>query len=518
MKTFILQLEPHDDITSAKDKMGWGKSSHILVVWPEKEKILNRQLDLILLKRSAVALGSQIALVSRDPRVRYYAPRLGIPVYSSLSKARSSIWRLPRRFRRIQSSNKEPYNRERTVSEAGVPGYHRAPPTRPVKEIHRLHPLVRIGLFLAGVVSILLLAAVLLPGAEIYLQPQVNDQGLTIPVRASPDIASIQLTGQVPLRKINVIVEGRDSLPAISRQSFPDHSASGSALFTNLTDQAVEIPTGTVVRSLGDAPQRFRVSSPGTIPSGPGQSLALPVSSLVPGPSGNLPAGSLVAIEGQLGTSLSVTNPQPTINGTERLLPVPEDADRQELADRLKQSLQITALAEMEQDLAEGDVLIPASIHLAEVLDQDYQPAAGQPADELRLLLRVNYEAFCVAQQDINSLVEILLNSSLPEGFMPVDGSLKIENLGDPVFQGDAAEWTLRASRQVQAVLPEPQAVQLALGLDPQSAKLKLAANLDLGDAPVIRLVPSWWPRLPYIPLRIKVQVIQPEVLAQEIQ
>jgi len=231
-----------------------------------------------------------------------------------------------------------------------------------------------------------------------------------------------------------------------------------------------------------------------------------------------LPAGSLVAIEGQLGTSLSVTNPLPTINGTERLLPVPEDADRQELADRLKQSLQITALAEMEQDLAEGDMLIPASIRLVEVLDQDYQPAAGQPADELRLLLRVNYEAFSVAQQDINSLVEILLNSSLPEGFVPLDGSLKIENLGDPVFQGDAAEWSLRASRQVQAVLPEPQAVQLALGLDPKSAEVRLAASLDLQDAPVIRLVPSWWPRLPYIPLRIKVQVIQPEVLAQEIQ
>lgn len=518
MKTFILQLEPHDDITSAKDKMGWGKSSHILVVWPEKDKILNRQLDLILLKRSAGALGSQIALVSRDPRVRYHAPRLGIPVYSSLSKARSSIWRLPRRFRRIQSSNKEPYNRERTVSEAGIPGYHKVPLTRPVKEIHRLHPLVRIGLFLAGVISILLLAAVLLPGAEIYLQPQVNDQDLTIPVSANPDISSIHLTGQVPLRKINVIVEGRDSLPAFSRQSFPDRSSSGSALFTNLTDQAVDIPTGTVVRNLGDAPQRFRVSSPGTVPAGPGRSLALPVSSLIPGLSGNLPAGSLVAIEGQLGTSLSVTNPQPTDNGNERLLPVPEDADRQELADRLMQSLQITALAEMEQDLAEGDVLIPDSIHLAEVLDQDYQPAAGQPADELRLLLRVNYEAFHIAQQDINFLVETLLNSSLPDGFVPMAGTLKIENLGDPVFQGDAAEWLLRASRQVQAVVPESQSVQLALGLDPQSAKGRLAANLELQDAPVIRLVPSWWPRLPYIPLRIKIQVIQPEVLAQEIQ
>ena len=518
MKTFILQLEPHDDITSAKDKMGWGKSSHILVVWPEKDKILNRQLDLILLKRYAGALGSQIALVSRDPQVRYFAPRLGIPVYSSLSKAQSSIWRLPRRFRRLQVSNTEPFNRGLTIPEGGSPVYSRVPLNRPVKEIYRLHPLVRIGLFLAGVLSFLLLAALLLPGAEISLQPHVQEQGLTLPIHASSEIPSVQLTGQVPFKKIHVIVEGRDSLPAASRQSFPDRPASGSVLFTNLTDQVLEIPTGTVVRSLGDPPQRFQVSSPGTIPAGSGRSLALPVSGLVPGPAGNLVAGSLVAIEGQLGTSLSVTNPLPTLHGNERLLPVPEEPERQELADQLKHSLQITALAEMEQDLPEGDVLIPASIRLAEVLDQDYQPAAGQPADELRLLLRLNYEAYSVAQQDLQSLAEILLNSSLPDGYLPVDGTLKITHLSDPVFQGNAAEWSLRASRQVRAVLPESQAVQLALGRDPQSAIRRLVANLDLQDAPQIRLVPSWWPRLPYLPLRIRIKVVQPEFLAQEIR
>ena len=73
MKTQILQLETYDDQVSACDKIKWSQADRILLVWPARGKILNRKLDLLLLKRQSIAQGAQLALVTRDaanPRPR----------------------------------------------------------------------------------------------------------------------------------------------------------------------------------------------------------------------------------------------------------------------------------------------------------------------------------------------------------------------------------------------------------------------------------------------------------------
>jgi Baseplate J-like protein len=503
MKTYILQLEPNDDITSVKDKMGWGKSSRILVVWPKNEQILSQRLDLILLRRHAAALGTQLALVVRNARIRYTALRLGIPVFTSLSKAQDAAWRLPHRFRSVHSSSREAFLEERNSAERLQTILYRPPASS-----RQLHPLVRFGIFSTSVLSVFLLAALLLPSATIRLTPEINEQVLTIAVRAAPEIPTVQVSGALPVTKTSVVVEGVDYLPASSRITLPDQPAVGEVLFTNLTDQQVEIPAGTVVRSLGQVPQRFEVIPTASIPPGPGQTMSVPVRCLDPGLAGNLPAGSLVGMEGNLGTALSVTNPLPTHEGSERTLPSPTDNDRNVLTKRLKESLQKAALSELEKSLAADDVLIPTSIQMAEILDQDFQPARGLPANELQLVLRARYEAFSVSQQDIQSLIEMVLNLNQPAGYEPIAGTLKITRLGEPDFQGNTAGWSLEARRQVQARLGESQAVRLSLGQDPRAARVRLAGNLPLMGAPVIDLLPKWWPRLPYLPLRIRVQVI----------
>lgn len=510
MKTFILTIEPHDDLTSARDKMGWGKSSRILIVWPEKEKTLNRKLDLVLLKRHAESLGTQIALVSRDRHIRYYAPRLGIPVYNNLAKARNAVWRLPRRFRRWQLPSSDTLRRVHSADEAPASNLERLALMRPDREMRRLHPVVRVGFFLAGVLSFLLLAANLLPGAEIQLVPRLKEQRLTFRVQASPGISEVQLSGQLPVRTYSAVVEGRESQPASKMVDFPDRLSSGLALFTNLTDQPVEVPAGTVIRTLENPPQRFQATSPGTVRPGAGQTLSLPVRCMEPGPAGNVPADSLVAIEGKLGTSLSVTNPQPTSGGSLRSLPVPDESDREQLEESLKRALQVTALDEMKQNLAPGDLVFPASIRLTQVLDREFQPATGQPGDQLQLVLQARYEANGVTRDDLLTLAEMALDADLPPGYTPVAGTLQVTSLYPSVLDGDSAHWSITASRQLQAVLPQAQVVQLALGLKPEAAAARLASQLDLETAPRIRLIPAWWPRLPYVPLRIRIHLVQP--------
>ena len=53
MKTTILHLEEHDDVITVQDRLGWAKSPRALLIWPDEGRILTRQLDLVLLQRTA---------------------------------------------------------------------------------------------------------------------------------------------------------------------------------------------------------------------------------------------------------------------------------------------------------------------------------------------------------------------------------------------------------------------------------------------------------------------------------
>ncbi|MEW5869938.1 MAG: baseplate J/gp47 family protein [Chloroflexota bacterium] len=525
MKTHILQLEPHDDILSARDKLGWAQGGRILIVWPSEGKatragrILHRRLDLVLLQRRCAALGAQLALVCRDPEVCFYAPRLGIPIFRSLRQAQNSPWRPPRRFRNPENQPSSPFS-------APLPSYSSSPlrgglrggdpislRNTLIQPPPRLHPLLRLAAFSLAVLSVLSIAAALLPGAEIRLAPEQRTQQITIQAQASATDQSVLLSGSLPAQPVNVTVEARQSIPVSGSIWIPDQPAVGEVVFTNLTDQPVTIPETTIVRTLGSPALRFTVTRRGLVPAGPGQTLGLPVRCLTLGSPGNLPAGSLVAIEGQLGTQLSASNPQPTRQGADRKEPAPTEADRQNLASRLRQSLRQSALLELQASLQPGDLLLEDSLSLVEVLDETYSPAQAQPANQLSLSLRAEFQALRVSAQDLNFLAQAVLDAALPAGFEPSNGSLSIETLGPPVFQNGAAptaRWEMRASRRIQALLPPAQAVQLALGQAPGQAQQRLADGLPLAGLPEITLAPAWWPRLPILPFRITILEQEP--------
>ena len=165
-----------------------------------------------------------------------------------------------------------------------------------------------------------------------------------------PDISSVNISGAVPYQLVTVAVEGRASLPSSGSVRLPSQPAAGAVVFTNLTDQPVKVPQGTGVRATAAsiAGLRFVTTRPGELPAGPGSTLQLPVQCVTPGPQGNLPAGVLGAIEGLLGTQLSVANPEPTVGGSERLEPIATQNDRRKLAEQLSLSLEKTALQEIQ--------------------------------------------------------------------------------------------------------------------------------------------------------------------------
>jgi Baseplate J-like protein len=505
VKTQIIQLDPHDDVISASDRMGWGQTGRILLVWPEGGHVLVRRLDLVLLQRRSNAQGAQLALVTHDPEVRAYARELAIPVFGTLRRAQRAHWRVPRRYRRTRSglSLYDPAKTKEEQAPARLP-------ERPPSEAKWLPPTVRLGIFTLGVLAILAIAAVLLPAARLTLQPQSKLQEITLPIQANPQLNTYLLSGYVPARPRSVVVEGLAYQDASGTMQIPSQTATGNVQFTNLTNQPVDVPTGTIVTTAGQNTIRFEVVHTGTVPAGAGNSIYLPVKAQQPGSNGNQPANRLIALESELGTLLTVTNQLPISGGRQETVRAPSTSDRQQLHSRLLADLQRSALDELQKGLAFGDLLLPTSLQVNRVLEETYDPAETQPADRLSLSLRVEFQAEVVSGEDLQRLAVATLDASLPAGFSPAPETLKIDSLSTPQVGPDGFfQWQLHARRQLFAALPQNQAIQLAMGLSPTQAALRLAKELPLAGSPQIALTPAWWPRLPILPFRIDVQIAQ---------
>lgn len=508
MKTHIIQLEHHDDIVSACDKMNRARGGRILLVWPEDRPMLNRRLDLTLLKRRAAGLGAPLALVSRDPDVRYYAPRLGIPVFRTQRKAQDANWRPPRRFRNAPLAA-EP-------AEAAQQNYTPRPrPERPAistdaSVVFRLTPGARLAIFTAGVLAMLTIAAVLLPGAVVEVAPQTQVQEALIDLYAGPEVRRVDAGGAAPAHWVSVTVEGRDTLPASGMLQVPERAASGEVVFTNLTDQEISLPAGTVVLTQDEKPVRFAVTRAGKAPAGPSANVTLPVEALEPGEGGNLPANRLTAIEGLVGAQVSATNPQAMRGGRSRAIPAPSAEDYRTLDERLTAALRANALQDLQRQLGEGDVLIEASLEEVRTVDEKTQPRLGLPAERVTLNLRIEYRALVVSGSDLRSLVQAVFDANLPGEATALDDTLRIETLGEPQTSGGGYRWQLHAHRQIAFQLAEERVVQTVMGRSSEQAAQALAGQLAMDEPARIAVQPAWWPRLPVLPFRIQVVYAYP--------
>lgn len=501
MKTQILQLEPHDDIISARDKMGWAKAGRILLVWPERGRILTRRLDLELLLRRSQSLGAQLALVTDDPDVRFHARQLAIPTYGSLRKAQKSHWRVPRNLRGSRLRKRiEEFRPGRTEDLKTLQQAVRS--SRPAS----LSPVQRLIFFTLGVLAVLSIASLLVPHAEIMLVPETRMQQVSLQVQADPDLEEINLSGLVPARWVEVTVEGRLDAPASGTTTFPVEPATGRVRFTNLTDQEVEIPKGTVVL-VPETGVRFAVTRAATIAAGPGASLLLPVQAITLGTAGNVESEQITAIEGVLGTRLTVTNTSPTSGGRDRTTPSPSRADQVKLKEELLDSLRETALAELQASSQPGDVLLEDSLMVVDILEEAYTPAAGEPGDRAALKLQVTYQALAAPGETLQELAHSILDATMPASFRALEDTLRIENELLPGSSADNFVWNMTASRQIRAEIPETLAVQRAVGMSRDQALQQIQASLPLEESPQIRLSPGWWPRLPVLPFRISVNV-----------
>lgn len=510
MKTYIIPLEEHDDLLSIQDKMSWGKTGRILLVWQTKGRVLTRRIDLLLLQRHAQHLGAQIALVTRNAFVKEQAHSLGILVFADTIQAQQRTWRRLRR---------KPVG---WLSHSSLP-----PETLRMQQVSLLRRPAQKRwldwlLFPVGVLAFLSLVLFFAPGANVRLMPQRKVQTVNLALFASPDVPTASASGRVPAYPLLVEGEGSLTVASSGQTALAAGFANGEVQLTNLTDQVVSVSQGSVLRSTDEPTVRFNTMQSVEIPAGPGTQASVAIRALYPGVDGNVPVGVIQSLEGPEGAALQVENLQATRGGTDRFSPAPTAQDYRLVKGELLEDLRANAQTEAHLQSKPGQVLLEKTLHVQSILSESQQPLIGQPGDHLQLTMRVQYEVWYVEETDLRAVAQAALTANPLPGFRAVNSSLRWEFLSEPALRtlsdstpdtvnasdavsasGQAAEWEARVEQTYEASWENLTVIQSIQGQDIEEARHTLQNQLALAQPPDIALTPSWWHRLPYLPARI---------------
>ncbi len=497
MKTQIIQLEPHDDTISVKDKMDWSQTPRVLLVWPQRGKVLRNRLDLVLLERYCSAHGSQLALLTKDQEIIFQAAQAGIPVFQNRKSAQLQPWgKSFREFKRQEMSQKAQQTRFSNLVEKEKRAAY-----------SELLPWMRISIFTIAVLAVLAIAATLLPSASVTIPQESYTHRITIPIKAYPGETHVRISGSIPARDLLILVEDQDSLPTSGTQPYPSDYARGEVVFTNLSEDPIQINENTILSTDGENPILFETTFPGYAPAGNGEQITIPVRALEPGSQGNLAANQITRINLSLGTELSVSNPQPTSGGEDIYLPAPSEQDREKLSNILLGNLKQLALKQSHIQLSPRDILLSSEPDLDEIITNNFLPEEGSTGDTLTLISKIRFRVYYAAEEDLKSLAVDAINAQYTgSDYVPILESIRLNQLSDPHTDAEqTASWDMEVEWEDRRILNQQEIIQVILGKKPIEAKRLLQEYLQMEHSPKIGLYPDWWVRIPALPFRITI-------------
>ncbi len=493
MKTQVIHIDSHDDFISIRDRMEWAKTPRILLVWPKRGRVEMRPLDLTLLRRHAESLGAELGLVTRQRQIRAAARELGISYFSTASEAQKKKW-----------LEHQPAHPVRRFPRLDLRAARRKLPGPELFAIGS-DPILRVAIFSAGVLAVLAIMLVFIPSAQIRITLPEEKQSFNISVSAEPDAQHVQLSGVVPARKLTLAVAGENSALASGKAVQPVDTAAGEVLLMNLTDKAVSVPAGTVLLASPDPTVSFVTDKQAQVPAGKGKNTTVSVRASAAGLSGNVPPGTVTIFEGPLGLSLAVTNPASLSGGTENPVAIATAQDRDNLKKRLLTDLDRQARQQFAGQISSGDVLLPSTFVQLRVVDEVFTPAAGQAGEKLSLKLSAEYAMAYASFADLQLLAGRVLDASLPAGTIPASGLVNLK-VNSALTEGQGVvRWQMFAERSVRPYTDSGQVISVVLGKTARRAASQLTETYGLAQSPQIKISPSWWPWLPFLPIRITV-------------
>mgnify|MGYP005848084793 CR=1 FL=1 len=511
MKQQVIQLERHDDVDSVRDRLSFIQADHVLLVWPDRGAILQRKLDLVMIQREATRMNARLGLVTKDFTVIEHADELKIPVFYSIHESRR-----PRHWRGEPQwlfTGRADRPNGKALSTAALIAEGRRQPAVVPPEFHAVRRVLNWSAFALAVAVLLVGMYVILPGARVTLKPASDQVSVTVPVVADPELPAVNLIDRaIPARVLGVEVEWSTTVSTTGRVVQPATPSRGTVVFSNLLNEEVRVPAGTVVRTTAAEPVRFQTTEEVIVPAGVAATVEAPIEALPEsfGLVGNVGPNLINRVEGPLSVNLRVMNVEATRGGgiTEVAAVAKEDYERLRAA--LLQQLQMRAYAEMSSPdwIGPSEFVAIDSLAVVLVLDETYSEYIGQPAENVSLQMRVVVQGVVVEERYARQVAYSALAERIGHGLRILDETLAFVR-GHELGVDDARRVTflMTATSDVASAIDSETLRDQLAGLPVDRAAQLLGGQYLLKQPPRIELWPGWFGRMPALPIRIDVAV-----------
>jgi hypothetical protein len=495
----VVYLAPEDSSAAVRGRLTDAQSDRVLLVVPKDCPGLNSEVDLRLLLRQVAVLDKEVALVTRDRRLRELAHGLGFSTFTSVARGQRSRWSGAR-------------GRRRAPLRGPLTGdsLRKAMPVVPTTGVVGVGGMAILGVAFVAMLAFLgLILAIFVPTATVSLRPVVYPVSTEITVEASPDLESIDFINlRVPARVVEMEMVGNDQLATTAVRDEPDAKAVGEVVFTNKRSEATTVMSDTIVTTSAGTTIRFRTIDEVTLPPTVGGRARTAIEAVDPGPTGNVTAYSINRVEGPLSLQVNVINVAPTEGGGMSQAKYVTNADKDQLRESSLRRLKDEGYDALVVQLT-GEEMLPYESLVAILLSETYDKFPGEVAEALGLHLRALIRGTVIDRGDVDLLGLRMLQFEVREGFqlLPEETKVSIDEIVDVEYDGTLlAEVSAQGQSWVEIDVGEIR--QSIRGRQVDDAEEYLARHFSLASEPSIEVSPSWWGRLPWLPFRITVNVV----------
>lgn len=505
----VIYLDAKDDMPAIRDLLEGAQAKRVLLVIPKESRTLRDPINLRVMRRYADNLALDVALVTRDGRTRQLAKEEGIAVLATLWRGQRSRWRsvAPRR------------SAAERAAAARVDGLRTGRGDIGYGDVAILWAgrILGVLLFVGLLAFVLGLAALVIPEGEVTLVPYREPVEVVLELRADPEQEKPDLAELlIPARILEAEIEQIGEIATVNTRDAPDAPAIGVVTFINQSATPLEILPGAVVRTSTGTTVRFKTVTTATLPAGIGGTAEAEIEALAPGPVGNVAAATINVIEtADLRGRVRVINEQPTSGGGVKQVGVVTRADMDRLKAQMLQQLQQRAFVELQSQLGEQEFLPDMSM-TTEILSEVYDQFLESEADVLHLQMRILATGTAVDRANANLMAYEALKAQIPSTY-----ELKSEQIAfglnevDVAMEGRSVILEVTASAPLVVELDRGDVRSTVAGLTVDEATHVLASSFSLGAAPLVEVRPEWikrWEwldRVPYLPFRIQVVVLE---------
>ena len=558
----IIYLDVDDEITSAAARIRSGTEGRVALVVPSGSRLATSRINFRLLAREAQTRDRRLSIVAGDAATRALAASAGLPVFGSVAEYEDALETPPpatsgppakpsRKARREAARAASPAMAAAAAAAEGapVPPLSAAvdadgppndleatqvlaipvarPVTAPIRSIpvagrRRLLPLEGVpalagtsALIAAGVVGLAVVglaigAWLLLPSASIVVTAREAVVGpVNLVIRADPTADAPDAdAGVIPAERLSFELSATDTFTATDKR-VEETAASGIVTFTSTnTFIEVTVPRGTRVST--ESGIAFVTTRAVDVPrasfvTGPARRDA-PVVAIVPGPSGNVEAGTITREPESLGRLLvTVNNADPTSGGSRAEFPRVAQAD----VDAAVEQLTVQLGTDFESILADpsrtpaGLTLFPGTRSIANpVPSVDPVTLVGQEVASFELTLASTGTVIAVDTTPIATIAARRIRDRVAADHRIIESSIDTD-IGEAIVQGESVTFPVTVRATQVRVLDANALREQIKGRPLDEARSILEGYGDV----TLSVWPDWVATIPTIDARLELSV-----------